>query len=337
MGLPPDQILGEKVGPEDRLILTLRLSDGQAVPCLVDTGTSITTFDRSLRGLLGRRLRTERVWSLSALGSERAGVYAAPKLYLGDVPLVTGPAVLAGHDIWNTNDPQPHKIILGMDCLSHYCIQLDFEEHRMRFLDSNTLNREELGFAFPLIVTGDVVGVPLVEMQWAANGTMRFMVDTAFPYSDITLPPALLRPAVQSHAAIGTDVCLTFTSDTANQVFRFPTAALGSETYRDLLTAELKVKGHFDGFLGLPFLTRHKVTFDFPNRTMYLKPLHAEPGKDTQSLGTPESDPNKRDETNHRLVPPLEAGWEFESISCALPSMSAVAHPGHQALPHSNE
>jgi hypothetical protein len=276
-GLPPDQILGEKVGPENRLVLTLRLSDGQAVPCLVDTGTSITTFDPSLRGLLGRRLRTERVWSLSALGVEKAGVYAASELYLGNVPLATGPTVLAGQAIWTANEP--YKVILGMDCLRHYCIQIDFEEHKMRFLDSNTLNREVLGLALPLI-TGDIVGMPLVDMQWATNRTVRFLVDTAFHLSDITLPPALVRPAIQSHAAIGTPVCLTFSSDTANLVVQFPTAVLGSETYQNLLAAEIKIGGgHFDGFMGLPFLARHKVTFDFPNHTMYLRPTRPETGE----------------------------------------------------------
>ncbi len=31
--------------------------------------------------------------------------------------------------------------------------------------------------------------------------------------------------------------------------------------------------------MGLPFLARHKVTFDFPNSKMYLKLRHPETGK----------------------------------------------------------
>ena len=39
--LPPEQILGAKAGAEHLLIVTLRLPDGQALPCVVDTGMSL--------------------------------------------------------------------------------------------------------------------------------------------------------------------------------------------------------------------------------------------------------------------------------------------------------
>ena len=272
-GLPPEQVLGEKAGAKDPLILTLHLSDGQAVPCMVDTGTSFTTLDRSLKTFLGRRLRTERVQHpLSMFGVDRAGVYPAPKLYLGNVPLMTGPTVLAGRVIVTTNDH--YKAILGMDCLRHYCIQVDFDEHKMRFLDPNILKRQELGLAFPLSGTTNIMAAPLVDIKWATNKTVRFMVDTGFQFegTDFTLPPVLVRPAFLGHAALGTPTFISFTSGTANQVFLFPTIALGSETYQNVRVAEIAItEGPIDGWMALPFLARHKVTFDFPNQTMYLK------------------------------------------------------------------
>src|SRR5690606_11672800 len=40
--------------------------------------------------------------------------------------------------------------ILGMDCLQHYCIQLDFDRHTIRFLGSDDSDDGTWGEAFPL-------------------------------------------------------------------------------------------------------------------------------------------------------------------------------------------
>lgn len=40
--------------------------------------------------------------------------------------------------------------ILGMDCLRHYCLQLDFAAGKMRFLDPKQLDVSQLGKPFPL-------------------------------------------------------------------------------------------------------------------------------------------------------------------------------------------
>lgn len=271
-GLPSEQILGEKTDAEAWLILTLHLSDGQAVPCFVDTGASSTILDQSLEGLLGRRLRAERLQTpFGAVGLEEFGVYAAPKLYLGNVPFMTGPTVLAGRLIGPTN--RPYKAILGMDCLRHYCIQIDFDEHKIRFLDSNALKREELGVGFPLRNRTNLGAVPMVDIKWATNGNVRLIVDTGMErFIDFSLPPAVVRPALLSHAAFHMPMTLSFSSDKGSDVYLFPTVVLGSETYQNVQVVQGDIAGGLiDGFMALPFLARHKVTFDFPNQKMYLR------------------------------------------------------------------
>jgi hypothetical protein len=285
-GLPPEQILGEKTGTKEPLILTLRLSDGQVVPCVVDTGSCCTMLDRSLKGFLGPRLQTKSYTvPFRAAAPENTEVYKAPKLYLGNVPLMTDSTILVGRVI-DTNDLDTNthacKAILGMDCLRHYCIQIDFDEHIMRFLDSSTLKREELGLAFPLSFATNVEGappegiwVPFVNFKWATNGNVRFMVDTGFVMpADFTLPPALVRPALAAcDGAYWSPMSIKFSSDTANQICLFPTVVLGSETYQNVQVVELGMAPEklLDGFMALPFLARHKVTFDFPNQKMYLR------------------------------------------------------------------
>jgi hypothetical protein len=277
--LPPEQILGEKAGAEGLLIVTLRLSDGQTLPCVVDTGASYTMLDQSLQSsLTGPRLQSEQLNTpFYEEGHPKYGVYAAPKVYLGNVPLMSGPTILVG-PVFDTNIC-PYKAILGMDCLRHYCIQLDFDEHKLRFLDSNKLKREELGLAFPVNFTTNRGGVPLVDIKWATNRNVRLMVDTGFRSPDFSLPSGVVGPAIQSHGAVDS-LTGTYIRNTLIETFLFPTVTIGPETYKNVrFLQHYGAGGEIDGFMGLPFLARHKVTFDFPNNKMYLRLRHPETGK----------------------------------------------------------
>jgi hypothetical protein len=276
--LPPEQILGEQAGAEDLLIVTLRLSDGQTLPCVVDTGTGRTILDQSLKGFLGPPVRTGKIsFPFRAEGAEHPGVYVAPKLYLGNVPLMTDPTILVGRVIDTNNCP--YKAILGMDCLRHYCIQLDFDAHKLRFLDSNKLKRKELGLPLPLSFTTNIEGAPLVDIKWATNRIVRLMVDTGFRTPDFSLPSDVVGQAIQSHGAVETFTG-TYIRNTPVEIFLFPTVTIGPETCKNVRFVRGDIAGGWlDGFMGLPFLARHKVTFDFPNNKMYLSLRHPETGK----------------------------------------------------------
>src|SRR6266498_1792177 len=98
LALPPEQNIGETVGRGDPLVLRLRLSGRQEeteVTFLVDTGSHVTILDRSFERLLGSRLGKQRLKRVFAgRGVEQANAYTAPRLYLGNVQLLTGPTVL---------------------------------------------------------------------------------------------------------------------------------------------------------------------------------------------------------------------------------------------------
>jgi len=292
--LPAEQIICDKAG--EPLVVNLRLADGQDVPFMVDTGTSITTLDRSFERCLGPCLGTKRLNKpLSGVGSETVSVYPAPKLYLGNVPLITGPTILAGNITRATN--HAYNAILGMDCLGHYCIQMDFAAGKMRFLDPGSLEREGLGRAYSI---AEVEGAPVVNMSLPDDKSLRLMMDTGFyQFADGTLPPGLIRPAFQNRTAFGTPVFLTFTQDTANQIFLFPTMVIGGQTYKDLRFLELLVKGsRVQGFIGLRFMARHVVTFDFPKREVYLRLINE---------GQPETEVERIDPAEASQHGPAEA------------------------------
>jgi len=203
-------------------------------------------------------------------GEQDAGIYAAPKLFLGDVPLQTGSYVATyhlGHSVMG---------IIGMDCLRHYCIQLDFEAGTMRFLEPAQVHPAELGKAYPLALlagdeappllakAGQDLSVAFIHHVGLLGGTeTNLMIDTGD-----NVDGGVVKGAIQGH-------CLTrfIHFIVKARAARLPECVWDGETY-----TKLKVVPNCPiNRLGLMFLARHLVTLDFPNQMMYLKKTSSGP------------------------------------------------------------
>ena len=132
------------------LTVKLRLETGEEVAFMVDTGSPITVLDDSLKSKLGKQVGTVPV---NFVGSKRqpAGIYAAPKLVLGNVPLLTTNDYVVCTPL-KKKSKKHFQGILGMDCFEDYCIQLDFVAGKMRFLDSTETNAAAWGKMYPLLL-----------------------------------------------------------------------------------------------------------------------------------------------------------------------------------------
>jgi hypothetical protein len=201
----------------------------------------------------------------SGRGIEQANAYAAPKLYLGSVQLLTGPTVLAC-DLAASGNNGPCEAVLGMDCLTNYCVQTDFAARKLRFLDGDDMKRESLGRAISMDCAK---GVPLAPMKLLGERNLVFMLDSGFyQYADGTLPGDVIRPALQSHIA----------KEMGTGFFLFERIDIETEGYKTMWFAEKQIEdgAGFAGFLGLSFMARHVVTFDFPKGVLYLRPISAQ-------------------------------------------------------------
>ncbi len=258
--LPPEVSINRGAGRDDWLFVTLRLEDGEKQLFIVDTGAPFTLLDRSLEPRLGKRLGRKKVHSF--YGVMHGNVFAAPKLFLGDTALVTGRRVVTvdlGRDI--PYPSRPLMGILGMDCLKHYCLQLDFASEKLRFLDPNRMAPAELGKAY-------LLGHPWFTACITAHITpagiegAKSLIDTG-AIGDGSLKPGLLRRELREHKAVLT-----------NDVAWFPKADVGGVRYTNLFLDKAKRYSIWFGqnLTGLQFLARHLVTFDFPRGVMYLRP-----------------------------------------------------------------
>ena len=261
--------MNKEAGRGGLLFVTLRLETGEMLPFVVDTGCPVTIFDKSLEPKLGSRLGAGT--SLNFGVKREIGIYAAPRLYLGSTRLQLAGTNILACDCKQlpSNTDQPIMGFLGMDVLEHYCLQLDFATGRMRFLDPETANKKGWGKPFPLTDLGD--GCFIVGENLAGANGLGSLVDTGCSYDGWLVPGLFQQWTNQAHLP-------------ADGAARSPDGLLGGEVYSDidlhgldaklLLTDDSHIK--FNG-IGLHFLSRHLVTFDFPERTLYLRHTSADP------------------------------------------------------------
>ena len=285
--LPPETSFNETASRGDPLFVTLTLESGEKLLFMVDTGLSDTVLNKSLEPKLGKRLGTGTMtWTFYEKRTD--GIYRAPKLYLGHTRLLLGSRVKTdaiGGDYAGT----PMMGVLGMDCLRHYCIQLDFAKSKMRFLDPNDLKNRDLGKAYPLNIFFGCVFTyaDILDMK-----QLSFRTDTGlFGAVDFMLKPKVFQWEMREQKPFGqTDTNFILLpngvngtnwvkfADRSAPAAWLPKIEFGGETYTNLLIVENMSKYWPDeNIIGLRFFARNLVTFDFPNRIMYLKKTNTGP------------------------------------------------------------
>ena len=229
-----------------------------------------TVLDKSLEPKLGKRIGTRCCWEPFGGGLARAGLYHSPNLYLGDTKLLTSSTVYT-HDLRRI---APGLMgILGMDCLKHYCVQMDFARDRMRFLNPDLTGADDLGKPFPLTI---LFGLLISRADYFGTGNVWFCPDTGCVGADAVLRPSLLRRAMRQQTPVMTAPSKTSRGGKAD-VAGFASGVFGGQTYSNLTFVKWPGVAPSGDLLGLQFLARNLVTFNFPKRTMYLKQETAEP------------------------------------------------------------
>jgi hypothetical protein len=243
--LPADTVINEDAGRGSLLFVNLRLKNGEELPFIVDTGSPGTLFDKSLMPKLGARLPLG-TWTVPMNGEkQKSGIYWEPELYLGKTRLKTG-RLCAVFDLTQFAKQVGHPVmgILAMDCLKYYCIQLDFQADKMRFLDPKGLDVAALGKPFPLKFS--LYNQLFTDHAGLVKGkSTRLLIDTGWD-GDGEIEKGVIKGS--NSGWVHLQEC-----DWAG------------ETYTNL---NVRTGGNI---IGLGFLARHLVTFDFPKRVMYLK------------------------------------------------------------------
>lgn len=259
--LPADVKMNQDAGRGRLIMVPIRLEGGEELPFLVDTGASGTCFDKSLEPKLGKRLDTGTSWHFGR--KLDAGEYGAPKLYCGNSLLLMTGQIIVTHDLKQLIPNHRVLGILGMDVLEHYCVQLDFAANKIRFLDDQHANTNGWGKAFSLTDAGS--GCFSISENLVGGEGPGSLIDTGC-LDDGWLTPTLFQQWTNQ------------AMQPTNHQARAPNGMLGGESYPGIELQRLDIKLQDSGDshmklngIGLPFLSRHLVTLDFPKHTIYLR------------------------------------------------------------------
>ncbi|HVV72488.1 MAG TPA: hypothetical protein VHI52_13485 [Verrucomicrobiae bacterium] len=271
--LPAEVPMNTDAGRGSWVFVTVRTQSGEELPFMVDTGTPVIILDKSLEPQLGDRL-SEGEFSLEGVERE-SGEYSAPKLYLGGAPLLTGTNVFT-YDLQRlmAHALHPHPIlgILGMDCLRHYCLQLDFQAGKMRFLDCPSRPASALGKAYPLILRAAPGNLPSAG---ALSVFIHHLGLAGGKNTNACLDTGVRTDGVVEKGLVGGHYLQRFRHllGSSRAKFRLAACVWDDQTYTRVCVDEAR-NGNT---LGLAFLARHLVTFDFPGQVMYLKQTSISP------------------------------------------------------------
>ena len=262
--LDPDAMLGS-----GRIYFSLKTADGTRVEAIADTGADHAVLDISLVPHLGLKLGNDTAF-FPAVGQGEAAVYSLPKMFLGGVPLELG---RTGYVLPFRKKPSKDsdvRALIGLDCLKHYCMQIDPVAGKVRFLDPAKLDKASLGSAIKMRIDR-TSGKAMVPGFLGGSNLVESFIDTGWP-GDGAVGWRQFQRAKQNGTAFE-----YFRGDKATFMPPskgvFPRIDFHGQTYTNALvdeTASMNV-------LGLAFLARHVATLDFPGQTLYLKRIDDAP------------------------------------------------------------
>jgi hypothetical protein len=187
-----------------------------------------------------------------------------PNGKIGKLRLQTGKPALVG-DLSQLRGVSGLAIdgILGMSFLSTQVIHFDFDRGKIYFLKGAGTQG---GDSFPLHF--DPQGIPLVDIEVPAVGTRWFLLNTSqvgfvsgnldrWTFADLAGKGVMTRVAE-----------MRATSVNGSDVYR--QGDVGHMSLRPISLSSLSLSESGRNELGLNFLMRFNVTFDFPGRRLYL-------------------------------------------------------------------
>jgi hypothetical protein len=229
---------------------------------LVDTGATLNCFDRSLP--LGKP-KGELV-AEAPDGPAKIPLYDPPDAAVGGWALRSGQPV-AGLDFKKFEEASGYEFlgILGMDFLRNHIIQIDFDAGKLTFLKEAG---REPGVAVPIIFSRQ--NRPCVAMDIGGWGREEFLVDTGCfkPGSGCLRSDLFASLLEKKHVKeVGQANYMTLKGESEERIGKVRRIAVGELSVRDAVFGGTGT----GNVLGLGYLSRYTVTFDFPRKMMYLK------------------------------------------------------------------
>lgn len=246
-----------------RLMIVPVTLDNEKLLFAVDTGSAISIFDTSLKPKLGET--KGKVTIRSSLGQSRVDIFNCPDASVGMLSLKACNQVTS-LDLEAVRRASGKEIygVLGIDFLKHFMVQVDFDGGTLRLFKGIGSQKDHLGSPLPMAF--DAEGCPTITAIIGEKHAEQFVIDTGATY--ISIEAGAFDRMVNGKEIIpGASSALA----TAGGAFRARSGKLLRMSIDDFALKGLRTDRDSKSSIGLRLLSRFLVTFDFPNRTLYLK------------------------------------------------------------------
>lgn len=236
---------------------------GKEYSFVLDTGSSVTIFDVSLRHLLGSV--KEKAILETAKDPMYVQLFDAPEAFLGPLNLQDCREVICiDHKVFGFILGREISGTIGMDFLKKHVIQIDFDRGRFLFIQPTGSSDRDWGEE--LRITYGLLGRPKITGTIFNTIKVDFVIDTGLNGTG-DLNTKIFREISKNRVMKTSEILTQTASGTIREMnFRTDDLSFGPLKYEGLIFNSA------DGsLLGLEFLARHIVTFDFPNSRVYFK------------------------------------------------------------------
>ncbi|MHC4624737.1 MAG: aspartyl protease family protein [Planctomycetota bacterium] len=249
--------------PKDAELILVPVTFGQEqYTFMLDTGTTVTCFDNSLRHALGEVKRTGK--AMTAAGPMAIETFAAPEAFLGPLNLKdSGEVACTDHSILSLIDGEEIRGVIGMNFLKDYVVRIDFDECTLSFLHS--LPDQDAEWPEPFEIRYDSLGSPHIVARLDDNTEVDFLIDTGVNATGFLASEVFEELVANSEVKTSETLAATPVGVMRNTDARIEKVSVGVFEYRNLIFGRGPLSA-----LGLTFWGRHAVTFDFPNSKVYV-------------------------------------------------------------------
>ncbi|MGB2807844.1 MAG: aspartyl protease family protein [Sedimentisphaerales bacterium] len=230
---------------------------------VLDTGSSHTVYDTSLRHELGEVKKIEKALTLGS--PIKAEIFDAPEAFLGPLNLKDSNEVSClDLKMLSLIDGNTISGIIGMNFLKKYVIQIDFDQGTLSFLQP--VEGQNTDWGIELLLKYDRLGWPHITSDILDNINVNFVIDTGSNSTGALASDIFDKFISEKKLNTSESLFATASGVIQNRECRIDSISVGSFEYEELIFSEANWS-----HLGLLFLSRHTVTFDFPNSRIYLR------------------------------------------------------------------